>query len=64
MKDGEGMATVTEKTKFSEDSETDPDGKNTRLASLLGAGWIDLDVVMIERIEIGSKKGWRVTFRE
>lgn len=58
------MANVIENTKFSADSETEPDEKNVRLASLLGAGWSDLEIVRIERIEIGSKKGWRVTYRD
>ena len=58
------MPTVVEKTIFSADSETEAEEKNVRLASLLGAGWSDLDIVMIERIEIGSNKGWRATYRE
>ncbi len=58
------MPQVLEKTKFKADTETDPAEKNIRLATLLETAWNDLDVVIIERIEIGSTKGWRVTYRE
>ena len=58
------MPPVLEKTKFKSDIETSASEKNMRLATLLETTWNDLDVVIIERIEIGSTKGWRVTYRE
>ena len=58
------MPQVLEKTKFKSDTETSAPAKNVRLATLLETTWNDLDVVTIERIEIGSTKGWRVTYRE
>ena len=58
------MPQVLEKTKFKADTETDPGEKNIRLAKLLETAWNDLDVVIIERIEIGSTKGWRVKYRD
>ncbi len=58
------MPQVLEKTKFKPDTETSAQEKNVRLATLLETTWNDLDVVIIERIEIGSTKGWRVTYRE
>jgi hypothetical protein len=58
------MPQVLEKTKFKSDTETSGPDKNVRLATLLETTWNDLDVVIVERIEIGSTKGWRVTYRE
>jgi hypothetical protein len=58
------MPQVAEKTKFKADTETSAPEKNVRLATLLETTWNDLDVVIIERIEIGSTKGWRVTYRD
>ena len=58
------MPQVLEKTKFKADTETDSGEKNIRLATLLETAWNDLDVVIIERIEIGSTKGWRVKYRD
>jgi len=43
------------------DSDSD---KNSRLADLLEGEWNDLSIVRVERIEIGSAKGWKVTYRE
>ena len=61
------MPTLVEKTQFKSDSETEPGGKNSRLAALLDGNWNRFDIVRIERIEIGSNKGWKVwkvTYRE
>ncbi len=55
---------LKERTIFKADEETTPGGKNSRLAELLNGSLNDLQIVLIERIEIGSEKGWRVTFRE
>jgi len=60
------------KTKFVEKTWfiSDPPGtnsdsdKNSRLADLLEGEWNDLSIVRIDRIEIGSAKGWKVTYRE
>jgi hypothetical protein len=64
IKGATDMPPVLEKTKFKSDIETSASEKNMRLATLLETTWNDLDVVIIERIEIGSTKGWRVTYRE
>jgi hypothetical protein len=49
---------------FKSDDETTPEGKNSRLAVLLNGSMNDLQIVTIERIEIGSRKGWRITYRD
>lgn len=38
--------------------------KNSYLSELLDGVWNDLAIVRIQRIEIGSSKGWQVTYRE
>ena len=53
-----------DKTLFKSDKEEEPADKNSRLAALLETAWSDLEIVKIERIEIGTSKGWRVTYRE
>jgi hypothetical protein len=58
------VTTVTEKTKFSPDDETEDRKRNAKLAALLTTTWKALAIVRIERIEIGTEKGWRVTYRE
>jgi hypothetical protein len=55
---------LKEKTVFKADEEATAEGKNSRLAELLNGPLNDLQIVSIERIEIGSQKGWRVTYRE
>ena len=55
---------LKEKTSFKSDEATTAEEKNSRLAALLDAAWNDFEVVRIERIEIGSEKGWRLTYRE
>jgi len=55
---------LKERIVFKADDETTPAGKNSRLAELMNGVLNDLQIVSIERIEIGSQKGWRVTFRE
>ncbi len=58
-------AKFVEKTWFIGDPPgTDSDSdKNSHLAELLEGEWNDLSIVRIERIEIGSSKGWKVTYR-
>jgi len=54
---------VKEETWFIRDSETEPSDKNALLASYLGGGpWTRLNVVRVERIEIGDS-GWEATYR-
>lgn len=55
--------TLTESTAFKKDDETDAYEKNALLAQYLDGAWADLNVVCIERIEIGEDKGWRVHYR-
>ena len=55
---------LREKIVFKADEEVTADGKNSRLAELLNGPLNDLQIVLIERIEIGSQKGWRATYRE
>ncbi len=55
---------LKEKKIFKSDDEATPDGKNSRLAELLNGLWNDLQIVSIKRIEIGSQKGWLMTYRE
>lgn len=38
--------------------------KNSQLAELLEGEWNDLSIVRMDRIEIGTAKGWKVTYRE
>lgn len=56
---------VTDKQKFLEDRPTDSTDrdKNNNLAQELQTGWNRYAIVLIERIEIGSKSGWRMTHR-
>lgn len=56
--------TVKDKTSFQADKFIKPEDRNQRLADLLQGTWLDLAIVFIERIEIGSKQGWRATYRE
>ena len=59
-----------EKTRFKADpadqagEEPSTRDKNSNLAQLLEGPWNGLQIVKIERIEIGSEQGWRVTFRQ
>jgi hypothetical protein len=57
---------LAEKTWFiSDPPETDSDSdKNSQLSELLEGEWNDLSIVRIDRIEIGSSKGWKATYRE
>ncbi len=48
---------------FQDQSDLDAPGKNTTLAQLLLGTLFPYHVVLIERIEIGTQKGWRVTYR-
>jgi hypothetical protein len=57
---------LQEKTTFKvdpEELETDEE-KNERLSDLLLGPWLGLAIVVIQRIEIGSQKGWKATYRE
>ena len=56
--------TIKEKVIFNQDKETTNKGKNDRLATLLRTAWNDLSIVKIDRIEIGSVRGWKATYRE
>lgn len=38
--------------------------KNSQLSELLSETWNDLSIVEVRRIEIGSSKGWQVTYRQ
>ena len=55
---------IIEKTVFKPDDAVDAESKNMKLATWLQNAWNDLDIVVIERIEIGSSKGWRARYRE
>lgn len=57
---------LPEKTWFISDPQgTDSDSdKNSQLAELLEGEWNDLSIVRIDRIEIGTSKGWKVTYRD
>jgi hypothetical protein len=55
---------IIEKTLFKGDQGDDAEAKNLKLAMWLQNAWNDLDIVRIERIEIGSSRGWRVLYRE
>lgn len=59
-------AVLKEKEWYSEDPEefTSDEDKNSQLSDLLSGAWNDLSIVEIRRIEIGSSKGWRVTYRQ
>ena len=53
---------LNEKTWFIRDTETDPSAKNSLLATYLDGVWNDLEIVRIDRIEIGDS-GWLATYR-
>ena len=55
---------VGESRIFKADRKTSPAGKNASLSTLLSDLWKPLNIVKIERIEIGSKAGWRATYRD
>ena len=60
----------SERTRFKADPANPPGeelsarDKNSNLAQLLEGPWNGLQIVKVERIEIGSEQGWRVTFRQ
>lgn len=56
--------TLAEKTWFKADAAETDEEKNAVLARHLGTIWPELSIVRIERIEIGSEKGWRAAYRE
>jgi len=56
-------APLAEDTAFEADEHTEPQDRNQRLADLLQGPWLALSIVRIDRIEIGSQRGWRVTHR-
>ena len=58
------MPALVEKQRFKQDTHQLPRDKNQALATLLTTTWNSYDIVRIERIEIGSVQGWRVTYRE
>ena len=48
---------------FFPDKATKPEDKNKELSKLLLGTLYPHHVIRIERIEIGSRKGWRVVYR-
>jgi hypothetical protein len=58
------VVSLAEKETFEQDDETTAPGKNKVLADLLNTAWLGLAIVRIDRIEIGSQRGWRATFRD
>jgi len=64
MPETRNSADVSESKIFKEDKKTSPDGKNASLSTLLSDLWKPLNIVKIERIEIGSKAGWQATYRD
>lgn len=54
---------LQERRVFVADDEVAPVDKNQQLAALLNATWIGLMVVSIQRIEIGSQRGWLAIYR-
>ena len=57
---------LKEETWFIKDSSDiqSNEEKNSRLSDLLEGEWNDLAIVRIERIEIGTAKGWKITYRK
>lgn len=53
---------LTEKNTFQKDDAIDPYDKNRKLAEYLNGIWANLNIVCINRIEIG-KKGWQAYYR-
>ena len=56
-------AAFQEKETFEADTAETPADKNQKLADLLDGPWIDFAIVHIDRIEIGTQKGWRALYR-
>jgi hypothetical protein len=58
-------STLVEVEDFLEDrpGDTEVDEHNTALANQLNGLWNPRAIVRIERIEIGSRKGWRLRYR-
>lgn len=54
---------LKEKFWFIPDTAVTPQDKNTTLATHLNGVWNDLEIVRIDRIEIGGS-GWRAVYRE
>jgi hypothetical protein len=54
---------MEEKKRFEKDTEETASDKNRALSVLLLGDWLELNIVKIERIEIGNESGWRVTYR-
>lgn len=55
--------TLNDIDEFFPDKATTPEGKNEALSKLLLGTLHPHHVIHIERIEIGSRKGWRVVYR-
>lgn len=49
---------------FSSDACETAEDKNNALAVLLEGAWNPLEIVKIERVEKGTTRGWRATYRE
>jgi hypothetical protein len=58
------LPNLSENTLFEPDSKKTSSSKNFALATLLQVTWSNLEIVRVERIEIGSAKGWRATYRD
>ena len=54
---------MEEKTRFKKDTKKTAEDKNSALSVLLLGQWLKLNIVKIERIEIGKDSGWRATYR-
>ncbi|MHC4087018.1 MAG: hypothetical protein ACYSWZ_11095 [Planctomycetota bacterium] len=55
---------MEEKKRFKKDTKKTASTKNKALSVLLLGQWKKLNIVKIERIEIGNDIGWRVTHRK
>lgn len=64
MANGRTLPKLIDKTLFEPDSKATSSSKNFALATLLNTTWSQLEIVRVERIEIGSAKGWKVTYRD
>lgn len=63
MANGGTLPNRLDKTLFEPDSNGTSSNKNFILANWLKTNWSNLEIVRVERIEIGSAKGWMVTYR-
>ena len=64
MANGRTPPNEIDKTLFEPDSKATSSNKNFILANWLSTNWANLEIVRVERIEIGSAKGWKATYRD